>query len=523
MRSALFAACLILAGDFASAAEPLHDAIDRHILAGAKGAKPSVPADDGEFLRRATLDFAGRIPTAAEVRAFLADRDIQKRTKLIDRLLTSPEYADRMTQFFHVHLMERLGEHPEWTTYLHASFEKNKPWDEMAREMLRADATDAANRGAAFFFAKRLENYGQNPVDYSALTRDVGRLFLGKDFRCAECHDHLFIDDYQQQHFQGLFAFFKNTFLIDAKSMAVGEKPTTQKIDFMSVFKKEPKQTGPALPGGKEIAIPVTKKGDEYAVKPDPKTKSPGKLKFSTLAALAEQLPSVQNDAFARNMVNRLWFMLMGRGLVHPLDLHHTGNPASHPELLDQLAREFINHKYDMKWLLKELALSQTYQRSSIVPADSTAKPEQFLSAIEKRLSAEQLLMGLMIAVGPSNAKSKPDAALQTKFVKAFANPMREPEDEIAADLRSALFLLNDPAVLALLQPQSGNLLDRVWKLSDGNAIEEIYVCVLSRLPDAEEKKSAQAFLTKHAAKRSDALGKFAWSLLASTEFLVNH
>lgn len=517
-----FGAILLLACALrAAAGEPLQVEIDRLILAKAGEQRPSPPADDAEFLRRVMFDLAGRIPTAAETRAFLADKETDKRTRLIDRLLAAPSYAPRMTQFFHVHLMERLGEHAEWTKYLLAAFAKNKPWDQMAREILRADPEDSANRGASFFYAKRLENYGQNPVDYPALTRDVGRLFLGKDLRCAQCHDHIFIDDYQQQHFQGLFAFFQNTFLVDAKTPAVGEKPTTKKLEFMSVFKKVPKTTGPALPGGSEVEIPRFKQGEEYVVKPPPRSKAPGKLKFSTLAILAEQLP--RSESLARNIVNRLWFMMMGRGIVHPLDLHHSGNPPSHPELLDLMAKEFVAHKYDIQWLLREMALSQTYQRSSLVPDGSLPRTEQFLTALEKRLSAEQLLAAVTLATGDANSKRKPDASLQTKFVKAFANPMREPEDEIAPDLRSALFLLNDPAVLALLKPQTGNLVDRASKLNDSAAIEEIYLSVLSRLPAAEEKLTAEKYLSKRKGERIGALSQLAWSLLASTEFAVNH
>ncbi len=189
-------------------------------------------------------------------------------------------------------LMERLGDHPEWTRYLRTSFESNKPWDVMAREILRAAPRDESTRGSAFFYAKRLEHYGQNPIDYPGLTRDVGRLFLGKDFRCCQCHDHLFIDDYKQADFQGLHAFFQNTFLQDAKYPTVGEKPTTGRLDFMSVFKKVPHQTGPRLPGGKEMAVPVLKKGKSCtSSQPSRRSWTRAQLRFSPLAELAEQLP----------------------------------------------------------------------------------------------------------------------------------------------------------------------------------------------------------------------------------------
>ena len=516
-RATLFLLAVLAAAG--RAGEPLHVAIDRHVLDRARGHKPSPPADDSEFLRRAYLDFAGRIPGADQARSFLADQAPDKRVKLIDQLLAGPGYAKRMADLFHVMLMERLGDHADWSAYLKAAFEQNRAWDAMARDILTGDAGDLKAKGASFFLAKRLENYGQNPVDYPALTRDVGRLFLGKDLRCAQCHDHLFINEYKQKDFQGLFAFVQNAYLVDAKSATVGEKPTTGKLAFMSVFRKQPKETGPALPGGKEFDPPPVKKGDEYAVKPDPKSKSPGKPKFSPLTILAEELPRKENTDFARNAANRLWSLLMGRGLVHPLDLHHKDNPPSHPELLDLLAREFAAHDFDIKWLFREIALSQAYQRSSVLPegADKVA-PETFLTAIEKRLSAEQLIASMQQATG-----GKADAAVQAKFQKAFANAAREPEDEVSPSLKAALFVLNDPAVLAWLQPQPGNLVDRLTKMSDDKVADELYLSVLTRLPTAEERAQVDSYLKKNAMSRPTAVGRLAWALLASAEFGVNH
>jgi len=514
-----------LAGAGAAAEPPLHQRIDELILTAAKGQPASPPADDGELLRRAWLDLAGRIPTGPEARAFLQDTAADKRAHLIDRLINGPDYPQRMQELFHIHLMERLGDHPEWTKYLRSSFAANKPWDQMAREILRADPADEANRGAGFFYSKRLENYGQNPVDYPALTRDVGRLFLGKDLRCCQCHDHLFIDDYKQHDFQGLFVFFQNIALADAQKALVGEKATTQKLGFMSVFKKVPRETGPRLPGGNEIVLPELKKGEEYLRKPNPRVKDFGQVRFSLLAQLAEQLPRPDNADFSRNMVNRIWFLLMGRGLVHPLDLHHKGNPPSHPELLDLLAKEFVVHKFDIRWLIREVALSQAYQRSSLLPpGQERFVPESFLTAHEKRLSAEQLLASMLTATGELEKQDKPQDILKAKFLKAFANPLREPEDEISPSLKAALFVLNDEAVLGLLAPRAGNLVDRLEKITEADkAAEDLYLSILSRLPSAEERSEVTAYLTKHAAGRPAALARLAWALLASTEFGVNH
>jgi len=507
----------------ARAAEPLAPRVDRMIEAKAKadGVTLSGPADDAEFLRRAWLDFVGRVPAPEVTRAFLADKSPDKRAKAIDALLAGPDYAPRLADLFGVVLMERLGENPEWTKYLTAAFATNKPWDAMAREMLRADPKDVANPGASFFLAKRLENYGQNAVEYSALTRDVGRLFLGKNFQCCECHDHLFVEDYKQQHFQGLHAFFKNTYLVSGPKPHVGEKVTAEKTSFASVFTKVMMATGPALPGGMMVEIPVFAKGMEFAEPPDRKTNAPGVPKFSTLEAVSKQLPTAKNRDFTRNMANRLWFALMGRGIVHPLDMHHSRNLGSHPELLDLLADEFAARKFDIKWLLRELALTQTYQRSSLIPAGKDAPdPWYFATALERRLTADQLLATTVAATGTD---AKTAVLLRPKFLKAFANQPREPEDEVAPALKGALFVLHDEAVLALLKPAAGNLIERAAKLSDPAAAEELYLALLGRKPGVEELAAVTKVLQKDAAKRAEAVGRVAWALLASMEFGVNH
>jgi hypothetical protein len=515
--------CSLAASATAFAAEPLAPRIDRLIEAKAKadGVPLSPPADDAEFLRRAYLDFAGRIPTAEAARTFLADPAPDKRAKLIDQLLAGPDYPARMADLFHVMLMERLGEHAEWTKYLRAAFETNKPYDQIARDILRADGKNPDTLGAAFFLAKRLENYGQNPVDYSGLTRDVGRLFLGKNFQCCECHDHLFVEDYKQQHFQGLHTFFKNTTLVSGPKLLVGEKPLGEKTSFASVFTKVMMATGPALPGMMMLEVPTFPKGMEFAEPPDRKTNNPGVPKFSTLAAVSEQLPKATNPDFTRNIANRLWFALMGRGIVHPLDMHHSRNPGSHPELLVLLADEFAAHQFDIKWLLRELALTKTYQRSSLAPAGKDASdPWYFATALEKRLSADQLLAGTAAATGTD---AKAADALRAKFLKAFANQPREPEDEIAPSLKAALFLLHDDAVLALLKPKAGNLVERLAARPDDQVAEELYLAVLSRKPTADETATVVKVLKKDAARKPDAVGRLAWALLASMEFGVNH
>lgn len=511
--------------------------------AGPKAARTS----DAEFVRRIHLDLAGRIPHPAETRAFLADPAPDKRTKLVAALLESPEHAVRMAQVFHVMFMERLGEDAGWDAYLRASFAANKPWDQLAREILNPNADDEAARSAGFFLSKRLENYGQNAIDFPGLTRDVGRLFLGVDLQCAQCHDHPQVDDYKQYDFQGLFVVYSNlTRRADTKFPAVAEKPLTKKIEFQSVFTMEKGATGPRLPFGMEFELASFKPGEEFAVPPDRKTNFPGKPKFSGLDVISQNVTRPENPYFTKNAVNRLWFVLMGRGLVHPLDLSHGKNPASHPELLDLLAKEFAAHQFNIRWLLSELAATETYQRSSLLPEGvSDPDPAKLIAAIERPLSAEQFLRSALVATGdlervePPAARGSPAAAtpanvdpplpkyddLVKKFTAAFGNAPRDPEVEFAPTLKGALFLMNNDPLLSLMKRRPGNILDRCIPLATepARAAEELYVSILSRPPDNAEKADVAAFLAKHPGDPEKALAQLAWSLLASTEFATNH
>ncbi|HUE72953.1 MAG TPA: DUF1553 domain-containing protein, partial [Pirellulaceae bacterium] len=362
--------------------------------------------------------------------------------------------------------------------------------------------------------------------------RDVGRLFLGIDVQCAQCHDHLFVDEYKQEFYHGLFAYVGNLQLVSGKPFpAIAEKPLTKKVDFLSVFVQEPKSVGPKLPGRSETEIPVFAKGEEFEKKPDPKTKEPGVPKFSTLKLLASELPAADNGLFKKNIANRLWWLLMGRGQVEPLDLHHVANPASHPELLDLLANELAAHQFDMKWLLKEIALSRSYQRASAAAEASAAElpPQTYIAALEKPLSAEQLLAAMLQATGDGqplalNFDDEKTKELVTKFEKAFANPAREPEIGFAPSVKAALFVLNDATVLSWLKPSGGNLAERLVKQSDAAALaDELYVSVLSRPPTDDEKKDVADYLAKRADQREKAVGNLIWSLLASNEFGINH
>lgn len=529
LRTVLLSLLALWLPTVAAAAEPLHLRIDKLIDAKA-GGPIAPPANDADFLRRAYLDFAGRIPTIAEARAFLADRSKDKRTKLIDKLMASKEYPRRMAELFHVILMERRGDHDEWRKFLTQSFEQNKPWDKLVREILSPNADDTGTRGSAFFITKRLEKYGQNPTDYPGLTRDIGRLFLGMDLQCAQCHDHIHVADYKQHMFQGLFAFVGNVSIRrDVKFPAVAIKPLKKKLDFQSVFVKQPKMTGPRVPGDKELTIVSFKRGEEFLKKPDRRKRYPGVPKFNTLKLLGERLPRENNRQFAANIVNRLWFRMLGRGLVHPLDLHHSGNQPSHPRLMKLLTDDFIAHKYDIKYFFRELALTRTYQRSGkfTKPAGGAPRDKSYRVFNERPLSAEQILRSMLIATEAQPAKTQALQArydkLESDFVTAFGNTAREPEVDFNPSVKSALFVRNSRQVLDLVQPKAGNLSERLSKKESAKKVaEELYLAVLSRQPTSEEETTVAAFW-KSQTDKPKAASHLVWALLASTEFCVNH
>ena len=501
-----------------AAGTPLHERIDELIAAKAGGKTAAALSDDAEFLRRVYLDLAGRIPAVDEARAFLADTATDKRTKVIDALLTGPAYARHMADLFHVVLMERRGDHEEWHKFLRTSFAVNKPWDTLAREILAPNADDEQTRGSAFFISKRLETYGQNPTDFPGLTRDVARLFLGQDLQCAQCHDHLFIDDYKQRDFQGLYVVYANAKVSGDKFPVVTVKPPASKLEFVSVFEAGKQATGPRIPGGSELPLP-----------------SDDSDNTGLLTSMAAEIARADNPLFVRNAANRLWSLMMGRGLIHPLDLHHSANPPSHPELLDLLAGELVNHGFDIKWMLREIALSQTYQRSSMVPPDGEPPlASLFLVANERPLSAEQLWLSVLQATGESFAMTTTDESaaaladrhkdLRDRFLKSFAAEPTEPEVDVRSTVKAALFLLNDERFLQLVDRQSGNLTDRLLNLSGPDLLtEKLYLSVLSRRPDDEELALVAAHLAANANHRESAVKQLIWALVSSAEFSMNH
>ena len=501
--------------------------------------------DDAEFFRRAQLDLAGRIPSSAEARDFIKNKGPQKRTKLIDQLLAGDTFASHWADRLSVMLLERqkLGKitDEDWRSFLIKTLKGKPRWDVMAKEMIVATGKGDARPAMRFL----------GSGNHERMTKDVARLFLGMDLQCAKCHDHPSVNEWKQAHFWGLYAYLsptKSATHSKDKLPYLVENLATKKTEFQSVFETEKKTTGPHLPGGKEIAIPTFEKGQEYE-KPTADG-LPAVPKFRPRELLARDLTSKNNTYFVRNGVNRLWYLMMGRGLSHPLDEVHAQNPPSHPKLVKLLMKEFAAHQFDVKWLIREIALSESYQRSSHLPEDvKTPEADRYQSAHPKAITPEQLLRAILKATGNTERvhaiKSDPDAEkfdrrgyftgshhelppsyeeVKAVFMETFAQPAGQEEVEFLPGLNKALFLMNDRLFLSWLQPHGNNLVARLSKLKKPEAIaEELYFTVLTRPPVKEEIQTVTEYLEKQNDRRTAALGDLAWSLLTSIEFRINH
>lgn len=526
--------------------EPLSAQIDRLIAAKLPDYdKVAAPvASDLEFFRRVSLDLTGSIPTAKQSREFLADQAPDKRAKLIDHLLASPEFARQLARVLDVMLMQRRPQQnvpiADWKAFLYQACLENRPWDQLVAEILSADGTDAETRAASRFYLDR-------GGEVNLITADIGRIFMGVNLECAQCHNHPHVEDWKQSHYYGISAYLVRSSLFNDKGKQVFQELAVGEVKFESVFdirdkiSKGPQTTLPRVFDGMMEFEPKFDFGQEYArapakdVRPIPN--------FSRRAQLADAIIAPTNKQFRRNIANRLWATVMGRGLVHPLENDHSENLASHPELLDVLADNIAARKYDMRAFLKDLLLTKTYQRSSLRTPEQQATPAPddatFAVAIMRPMSAEQLAWSLMEATGiaeiyrVNQGKDRSEAKLYAQlagveqhYVSLFGGEPGKPLKDFEATVEQTLYLSNNETVLGWLRPAGKNLCQRLLDLppTDFQAMaEDLYLSCLTRLPSAEEVQELSAYMADRAETRSVAYQELIWALVTSAEFRFNH
>jgi hypothetical protein len=492
---------------------PAVNFIDKLALAKWKqlGLVPSSLCTDGEFIRRVYLDLCGKLPAADEVRAFLADERPDKRSRLIDRCLEDKDYAayfalrwgsilrnaslagsEQAAYAFHEWLRDMIG--------------RNRPYDEFVRGIVAA-AGEWQEAPAINWYWQMRDDQLHQPV------ADTAQVFLGLRLQCAKCHHHPY-ERWSQDDYYGLAGFFSR---LGRKSF--GEPPP--------YYSERRRTTGEVNPHTGKPIEPKLLDGSVLTISPeeDPRHK------------LVDWMARPDNPFFARALCNRLWGHLLGRGLVDPVDDMRETNPPSNPALLDELADDFITHKFDVKHLLRTICNSRTYQLSSQPNEFNRHDRQNHARYYGKRLIAEVLLDAVDQVCGTKTTFNKmsrqaravdlPHEAFGSYFLDVFDRPPRSSACECArsnsANLSSVLHLTNSPEINDKIASGTGRVARLIQdKLSPEKAIEEIYLAAFARLPTVEERAKALEYIAQQKDSRSG-LEDLVWALLNTREFIFNH
>jgi hypothetical protein len=529
----LLSACAARSADQLPPDRPIPAVIDHYVDAKLKASNvsPAPQADDYTLVRRLTLDLVGRIPTPVETRAYVESTDPQKREKLVDRLMGSPAFVRHQANQFEAMLAgpNGRGSGGGLRDYLVKAVGENRPWDQVFRELLIADESDAKTKGASEFVKARVS-------DLDRLTTDVSALFFGVNVSCAQCHDHPLVTDWKQDHFYGMKSFFARTFdnggfLAERDFGQVKFKPTKgpeRQARMMFL-------TGTVVdaPGLKDPTKDEEKKEREKFEQAKKEKKAPPPPKFSARAKLAEvALQSNEADYFSRAIVNRLWHRFLGQGLVMPLDQMHSENRPSHPDLLAWLARDVADHKYDLRRVMRGIVLSQTYSRSSKWTGEVPPAPALFAVGRLKPLTPMQMATSLKIATADPQTfeNAKPDDVEKRiegleNAGRGFASLFAQPTDDFQIGVSEALLFSNsDKIVREFLADGNDKLLGRAKTVGDNaKAIDLIVRSVLCRPPTAEEQRALQDYLGRRADRQPDGYRQVAWALVSGSEFRFNY
>jgi hypothetical protein len=476
------------------------------------GLAPSPECTDAEFLRRAMLDTIGTTPSPTEVEDFLADTRPDRRDRLVDALLDRPEYVDFWTLKWGDLLRvngEKLGKQGmlAFNLWLRQAFRDNVRVDVMVKELVTAQGSVFSNGPANYFRA------ASGPEELAEATAQV---FMGLRLQCAKCHHHPF-ESFGQDDYYGLAAYF-------ARVRTKG----TQEF---------------GLYGGDQVVFvansgEVTQPRSGKTMPPRPLNAAPADDPVDRRRALARWLTDGSNPWLARNVANRYWGYLMGKGLVNPIDDLRETNPPTNPALLDALAGAFVKSGYDLKALLRLILTSRTYQLSALPTPDNRLDTAFFTHYTVKRLTAEQLLDAVNAATGTvekfplqpagTRAIALPDTSYPSYFLDTFGRPLRAQacECERSADpnLSQALHLMNGDLVNRKVAQRDGRLAKmlRDPRLTDETLVRALYLVTFDRTPAPEEVTAARALIASAPDRATGAQDLF-WGLLNSKEFLFNH
>lgn len=471
---------------------------------------PSATCTDEEFLRRASQDVTGRLPGVETTRAFLADPRPDKRAALIDSLLGGPDFP-RFWAFKWGDLLRlsptavsEPGVH-KYHAWLVKAWEENLPYDQFARELLTTEGSTLEKPQAGFF---------RTTANTSEATEMAAQIFLGARVQCAKCHNHPF-ERWTQDNYYGLGAFFERV------QRRKGPRADETLVFLARRGEITQPRTGrtmpPWAPGTGEIQLP-----------PD----------ANRLVAFADWLTAPQNPFFAKVEVNRIWWQLLGRGIVEPIDDFRDSNPPTNPELLEALAADFVAHQFDRRHILRTILNSRTYQASSLPNDFNRTDEKNFSHAQQKILTAEQLLDAVCQVTGTPErfgnlplgtpATQLPAPQPTNTFLSAFGQPARQSscacERQSQPSLTQALQLSNSQTVESRLKSGGGKFLQEMaaQKKTDNEIITHLYLAALCRYPREIELNRAGAYLAG-SADRGSGIEDIAWSILNLREFVFRH
>jgi len=510
-RLLLFAVAVVVPS-LATAADPpdpakLAAVIDARLSAEWKkaNAKPAKITDDATFLRRASLDLIGRIPTVAETREFLADTSTDKRARLINRLIDSGGHTRHMATFLRRTMVPQADTiefaqlADDFEAWVASRLQQNTPYDRMVRELLTLPTTTNPPRGTvspvSFFAAS--ENKPEN------LAANATRSFLGVNLDCAQCHDHPFARWTRDQFWQTA-AFF-----------AQPQKD------------KDGKMTVPPT-----ITIPSTKKPIDAELLTGNGVKWPSNVAPDTgRQLLTTWITGKENPYFARNAVNRLWSQVYGTALVEPLDdlSGETGNTGYHAELLKELADAFVASGYDLKYITRAMVQTKAYQLSTVAPEGSPTDPRLFTKMPVRGMTGEQLYDSIRTAAGLPPERDDTGRGLGLEARRRFAAQFHV-ERTVTAErsIVQALSMMNGRLTTDLTNPAKNPTLAGAADapfLDTRGKIETLFMGVLGRKPTAKEVDKFIKYVDQGGTDNDPrrALGDVFWALVNSTEFNTNH
>jgi len=531
----IIAFCLFILASTASAAgvtraQDPDGLLDAQALAGridywlgvrqaAARVKPAGLADDAEFIRRLYLDLSGCVPPVIDARDFFDDRRPDKRQIWVEMLLDGRKptrkpdaFTAHFTNVWRAWLLSRVDTErsailgPDTEKWLQTRLKDDLPYDRLVRQLIterptvQPDNQRAARRFRRFRAGEVPSLFDQiNESKPETLAGTTSRLFLGIKLECAQCHNDRSGGNWTQSEFWSFAAFFA--------------AQRNQRNNQRTI----------AIPGKNEVVQARFLRGAEPTFNPGDNSRE----------IIADWLVSPTNAYFARAGANRIWSYFFGIGLVDPIDEQGDHNLPTHPELLDELARQFTDHHYDMKYLVRAIVASQAYQRTSTASSSTEVDPRLFSRMQVRGLSAEQIFDSLAEVTEFENTSRGVAGRLNNgnsltprqQFLSRFSHQYKA--TETPTSILQALYLMNSPFATDRTSVEHNNTLMTLarQKTSHARRIETLFLVVLSRKPTTKELNQCVAYLGRGGSSddRGQALADVFWALINCAEFSVNH